>query len=291
MSTNSVSSKPVAIIPGASRPFGRAIARRFSSAGFDLVLPWFDWPESVKEMTAEFQAGSSEILSCRCDLRNEQEVHSLFSQIEDAFGRIDCLINNIERGGMPIVHGSYNLPHNRGQWELEFETTLKAKWLLYTNAFNLLKASQGSVVNISSIAGECGRSGPAACFFNDGYSAANNGVRNLTTQWAREGAPDIRVNELMVGLVNGRHGENTRGWQTLSSIERQGLKDHTLLNRLGEPEEVAEAVYFLATGATFMTGSTIVYDGGYLLGGDRVPPMPSGILEEDENTTNVSSPD
>ena len=282
MSTVSARSKPVALIPGGSRAIGRAIARRFAASGTSLVLPWLDWPESVKEMEDEFQDAAVDILTCRCDLRDTADVAALADRIREQFGRLDYLINNIERGGMPGVHGSYQEPHNAGQWELEFDTTLKAKWNLFTCMLDLLRSGPGgSVVNISSIAGVTGRSGPAACFFNDGYSAANSGVRSLTTTWARQAAPHIRVNELMLGLINGRHGENTRGWTALTEEEKQALTDHTLLNRLGTPEEVAQAVYFLAAESTFMTGSVMVYDGGYLLGNDRVPPMPPGILAKE----------
>jgi 3-oxoacyl-[acyl-carrier protein] reductase len=199
-------------------------------------------------------------------------------QVKARFRNLDYLVNNIERGGMPIVHGSYEHEHNRNQWELELDTTLRAKWNLFRCTLPLMRDGGGAVVNISSIAGICGRSGPAACFFNDGYSAANRAIQGLTENWAREAAPNIRVNELMLGLINSRHGENTRGWAALSDRQRQELLEHTLLNRLGKPQEVADAVYFLAVDATFITGSTIRMDGGYILGGDAVPPLPPGIL-------------
>lgn len=278
MPTLGADPRRVALIPGAARPIGREIARTFGAAGVRLVLPWLDWPESVAEMEEEFARAGIETLSCRCDLRNADEVAGLMSTIEQRFARLDYLINNIERGGMPVVHGNYDLPHNQEQWQLEFDTTIRAKHHLFTRGLPLLQRQGGSVINISSIAGECGRSGPAACFFSDGYSAANRAVRSLTENWARQGAPAVRVNELMLGLISGRHGDNTRGWTALSALQKQQLHDHTLLGRLGTPREVAELCYFLATKATFMTGTVITMDGGYLLGGDRVPPMPPGIL-------------
>lgn len=267
-----------ALIPGASRPIGRYIARRFAREGANLVLPWFDWPESVAEMEKEFASANVEVLSARCDLRDITGVRQLTEEIGERFQALDYLVNNIERGGMPVVHGSYEHEHNRDQWQLEMDTTIKAKWNLFQCALPLMQGSGGAVVNISSIAGFCGRSGPAACFFNDGYSAANRAIQSLTESWARQGAPDIRVNELMLGLVSSRHGDNTRGWAALSEKEQQALTDHTLLARLGTPQEVAELVYFLAVEATFMTGSVVRMDGGYVLGGDRVPPLPPGIL-------------
>ena len=82
----------------------------------------------------------------------------------------------------------------------------------------------------------------------------------------------------MLGLVQGRHGEGTRGWDVLSEKEKSELRQHTLLGRTGLPEEVAGAVMFLAVEATYMTGAVLRLDGGIVLGADRVPEMPAGIL-------------
>jgi len=92
------------------------------------------------------------------------------------------------------------------------------------------------------------------------------------------GAPEVRVNELMLGLFETRHGEDTRGWGLLTDDQKQALKDHTLLGRTGKIEEVVSAVRFLLTGAPFMTGSVLRIDGGYVLGGEETGPMPRGVL-------------
>lgn len=269
----------VALIPGASRPIGRAIARKFIEQGAMVVLPYFDWPESVLEMKGEFADTPSTTLFLKTDLREEDQVKNLLYKTSDAFGQLDFLINNIERGGMPIVHGCYDLPHNKDQWDLEISTTLKAKWLLFHTFFDLLKETkQGAVVNLSSISANTGRSGPASLFFNDAYSAANRAISSFTETWAREGAPNVRVNELQLGLMQGRHGENTRGWETMNTDEKDSLLSRTLLGRTATPEEVADAVYFLAQHATYFTGACIRMDGGYTLGGDKVPNYPPGIL-------------
>ena len=266
------------VIPGASRPVGRHIARKFAAAGATLILPWFDWPESVSEMIDEFRDRDAPFFEMECDLRDKQQVDQLAGAVKDKYCSIDFLINNIERGGMPVVHGSYDHEHNREQWDLEIATTLKAKWLLYTSLKNLFKNPGGSITNISSIAAEVGRSGPAACFYNDAFSAANLGINSFTRQWAREMAPATRVNGLVLGLTKSRHGENTRGWTELTELEKKDLVDHTLLGRTATEEEVADLVFFLATAATYMTGSIVTMDGGYLLGGAAVPDMPPGIL-------------
>lgn len=266
------------LIPGASRLIGRSIARQFALAEANLVLPWYDWPDSVQEMNDEFAQSKVNTLSMKCDLRQLDEVKDLLAEAKSKFSKIDYLINNIERGGMPVVHGSYHHPHNKDQWQLEVETTLKAKWNLYQCAKPLMTETDCAIVNLSSIAAVVGRSGPAACFFNDGYSAANSAIQNLTETWARQCAPNIRVNELMIGLVDGRHGNHTRGWTLLSDTEKSELKNHTLLARTGTPEEVAKMVFFLAVEASYMTGSVVRMDGGYVLGGEKVPQMPAGVL-------------
>jgi 3-oxoacyl-[acyl-carrier protein] reductase len=268
-----------ALVPGASRPVGRAIARRLADEGANLVLPYFDWPESSQEMIEEFTLKKTPFLAKAVDLTNEEAIEEMVAEIQEAFGGLDYLVNNIERGGMPVVHGSYTLEHNRGQWDLEVNTTLKAKWLVFNNCLPLLKESEsGAVVNISSIAALVGRSGPAELLFNDGYSAANRGIENFTKTWARESAPAIRVNELMLGLVRHRHGENTRGWATLAESAKSRIIDHILLERTGLPEEVAETVFFLLHHATYMTGAVIRMDGGYVLGGEKTSDLPAGIL-------------
>ena len=269
----------VVLIPGASRPIGRAIARKFGSEGASLVLPVFDWPESVAEMDKEFTAAGFTFWSMSTDLRRKTEVDQLAAAARDRYESIDFLINNIERGGMPVVHGNYDLPHNHEQWDLELDTTLKAKWLLFDQFWPLMKNKQGgAIVNISSIAALTGRSGPAASFFSDGYSAANKSIQILTETWARMAAPKIRVNELMLGFIQNRHGEGTRGWSALSDDQTTELKNSILLERTGIPAEVADAVYFLAVEATYFSGTILRMDGGFILGGARVPSIPEGIL-------------
>jgi 3-oxoacyl-[acyl-carrier protein] reductase len=268
-----------ALIPGGSRAIGRAIARRLGSEGVRLILPTFDWPESITEMENEFESAGFSFLSLPLDLRSDDGVQKLVKRIREDFGSLHILVNNVERGGMPVVHGSYDLPHNHEQWDLEIATTLKAKWLLFHHCLPLmLETGEGAVVNISSISGISGRSGAAAAFFNDAYSAANRAVSSFTETWAREAAPTIRVNELMLGLICHRHGEETRGWRELDKQEKEAISNQCLLGRTGTPEEVAAATLFLIRDADYMTGSVVKMDGGVTLGGQKVPPMPKGIL-------------
>lgn len=266
----------VALVLGAVKGIGKAIGLALAEQGASLVLTRHDWEDSFDQMEADFKASGAEHHIIQADLRNVKDIDRLAGFIRDRYGRLDILINNIERGGWPTVHGAYV----EDQWDLEIETTLKAKRWVFDAVFPLLQKSDDAVViNMSSIAGIVGRTGPAALVFNDGYAAANRAVVTLTETWARMGAPGIRVNELMLGVFETRHAQDTRGWrEVLTDQEKQSLVDHTLAGRTGTVRDVVRAVNFIIKDAPYMTGSVLRLDGGFVLGGARVPPMPEGIV-------------
>jgi 3-oxoacyl-[acyl-carrier protein] reductase len=270
----------VALVLGASRGIGLALARALADGGAKVILPYQnDRQKESEEMQKEFAGFGENYLAIQVDLRDPVQVKDLVLQVQERFGALHILINNIERGGMPVVHGSYDLEVNKGQWDLEMDTTLKAKWLVAHNALPLMKNSgEGVIVNVSSIAGLVGRSGPAGLLFNDGYAAANRAISSFTETWAREAAPTVRVNELMLGFIETRHAEGTRGWDNLSDSEKESISNHTLLQRTGRLDDIIKAVFFLIKDARFMTGAVLRLDGGYVLGGEQVPEMPGGVL-------------
>ena len=264
-----------ALVLGASKGIGKAIGLALARAGARVVLTYYDWPEASEQMQKELTSLNCDFLAVKVDLRQPEQIAKLFSQIKNEFGTLNILINNIERGGMPVVHG----PYTSEQWDLEMETTIKAKWFVFNEALPLMKSSkEATAIIFSSIAGIIGRNGPAGMIFNDGYSAANRAVSSFTETWAREGAPEVRVNELMLGFFKSRHAEGTRGWPLLSAEQQQEILDHTLLGRTGSYEDVIKAAFFLIQDAPFMTGSVLKLDGGFTLGPDRIPRMPKGVL-------------
>lgn len=265
-----------ALVLGGAKGIGRAIGFALARAGANVILTWHDWPEEAAAMQKELAQIPGDHLAVQVDLREPDQIARLFETIRGRYGSLHILINNIERGGMPVVHGQYT----PAQWELEMATTLKAKWWIMHHGLPLLKETpEAAVVVLSSIAGLVGRSGPASLLFNDGYSAANRAVSSFTETWAREGAPTVRVNELMLGIFETRHAEGTRGWGLLTEEQKNALRDHILLGRTGTLDEVVKTVFFLLTDATYMTGSVIRLDGGYVLGGEKVPPMPEGVVD------------
>lgn len=264
----------VALVLGGIKGIGKAISLDLLGRRIRVAATWHDWPESLGSMQSDFACTGTDHLIRRTNLLDTDAIPGLVEQIMDRFGRLDILVNNIERGGWPVVHGRYT----QDQWDLEMATTLRAKqWVFEAALPHLKKSGDGSVINISSISGIVGRSGPASYLFNEGYAAANRGISLLTETWARLGAPHVRVNELMLGVFDTRHGPQTRGWGLLSDDQRKAIIKHTLLDRIGRMDDVVRAVRFILDDAPFMTGSVMRLDGGYPLGGEPVAPMPEGV--------------
>ena len=265
----------VALVLGAIKGIGKGIALALANAGAKVVLNYFDWAEELEILKKDIKDTGQDHLIIRTNLRKTAAIPRMIEKAVNRFGRLNILINNIERGGWPVVHG----PYDQQQWDLEMETTLRAKRWVFDAALPHLKSAGDSIViNFSSIAGIVGRSGPAGMIFNDGYAAANRAVSLLTETWARMGAPEVRVNEIMLGFFKTRHAEKTRGWGVLNQRQKKAILDHTLLNRTGSIEDVVKAVLYMVKDAPFMTGSVIRLDGGYVLGGEAAGEIPKGIL-------------
>ncbi|OQY05059.1 MAG: 3-oxoacyl-ACP reductase [Desulfobacteraceae bacterium 4572_123] len=265
----------VALVLGSIKGIGKGIGLELARRGAGLALTYYDWEESLDDMKRDFAATGADHLIVRINLLETEGIPGLIQKVIDRFGRLDILINNIERGGWPVVHG----PYVQKQWDLEIATTLRAKQWIFDSALPHLKASgDGVVINLSSIAAIVGRSGPASWIFNDGYAAASRGISLLTETWARLGAPRVRVNEIMLGIMETRHGAGTRGWDLLDGKQKQSIIDHTLMQRTGTIDDVVRTVCFIIKDAPFMTGSVLRLDGGYILGSEKIAPMPAGVV-------------
>lgn len=264
-----------ALVLGAVKGIGKAIALALARRGVQVAVTYWDWREHLTALRQDFARIDARPLILEIDLLDTEGITAAVQRVFDHFGSLNILINNIERGGWPVVHG----PYVRKQWDLEMATTLRAKRWVFDAALPHLKAAESAaVINFSSIAGMVGRNGPAGLIFNDGYAAANRAVSLLTESWARMGAPNVRVNEIMLGICETRHGPGTRGWGLLSKAQKDALIEHTLLRRIGTVKDAVAAVLFILCDAPFMTGSVLRIDGGYVLGGEGVPPMPPGIV-------------
>jgi 3-oxoacyl-[acyl-carrier protein] reductase len=263
-----------ALVLGGIKGIGRAIAKDLLEQGCCVAVTYFDWLEELDNLKSTLDSTKGSYSLHSINLRETEKIPALVEDIIKIHKKTDIFINNIERGGMPVVHGKYN----KNQWDLEQETTLRAKHFLFESLFPYLKKSKdGCIINFSSIASITGRSGPAGLIFNDGYSAASRAVSVFTETWARLMAPNVRVNEIMLGFMETRHGPKTKGWGLLSESEKQSIINHSLIKRTGTISDIIKALNFIIHDAPFMTGSTIRLDGGYVLGGEKIPPMPEGV--------------
>lgn len=252
----------VALITGSSKGIGKAIALALGRQGARLVLSYHDRDYHAQPTREEFEQAGLEFVMVKSNLVCPDNATRLVQQTLDRYGQLDILVNNLERGGWPILHGDLQ----PAQWDLEVETTLKTKFLCYQAAQPYLRQRpQGCVLNIASIAALTGRRHLFGHLFADAYAAAAAGITTLTQNWARDLAPRVRVNCLMLGLIATRHGPDTLGWRTLPTATQEALKRQTPLQRLGTPDDVAQAALFLIRDAEFMTGQTLILDGGISL--------------------------
>lgn len=266
--------KKVALVLGAVKGIGKAIAMDLLQRGIRVAATWFDWPESQPTMQADFESTGTAHLILHTNLLDTAAIADMMARVVDRFGRLDILINNIERGGWPVVHGRY-IPE---QWDLELATTLRAKRWVFEAALPHLKASgHGAVVNLSSIAGIVGRSGPASYLFNEGYAAANRGISLLTETWARLGAPRVRVNELMLGVIETRHGR----YPGMGTVDRRATPGHFRPHLVGQNRSHRRC----CQGRALPAGRSPVHDRQRTAHRRRLPaggrgncPMPEGVV-------------
>ena len=251
----------VAIVTGGGSGIGRATVLRLAQDGFNIVVADAN-VEAAHAVSREAGAlaGPQQALAIRADVAIESDVAATVASAVDRFGRLDCMINNAGVGGAfgPISSVSVE------DWDYTFHVLVRGVFLGTKHASPALQASPAgtaAIVNIGSIAGLSGGSGPHA------YSAAKAAVINLTQSTAVELADkNIRVNAVCPGyiatpLVRGRRG--------MESSER--LMEAQPLQHIGQPEDVAAAVRFLVNDeARFVTGESLVVDGGLSAAGPRL---------------------
>ncbi len=235
----------VAIITGGASGIGAAAASLFVSEGAKVVLVDLN-EEKGKAFEAELKAKNAEALFIKANITSEEEVANIFKQTIDTFGKVDIVFNN---AGIGRVQPSHELEYS--EWRNTVNVDLDGVFLVAREAIReMLKIGGGTIVNTASMYGWVGSPGSAA------YNAAKGGVINLTRSLALEYAEqNIRVNTLCPGFID---------TPIIPEESKQALAAATPLKRLGNVEEMAKAVLFLASDdSSYMTGNSLTIDGGY----------------------------
>ena len=244
----------VAFITGAARGIGRATARRLASEGATVVVADID--QAAAEKTAEeLSEAEGRALALRCDVTSREDVDAAIAETVERFGRLDVLVNNV---GV-AVDTPFEVEDDDG-WQRQVDPTLNGAVRCIQAALpHLLQApAGGAVVSVSSVNG-------LAAFGNEAYSTAKAGLINLTLNLAlRYGRRGVRFNVVAPGSIR------TEIWQRRLT-EQPDLLERTArlypLGRVGEPDDVAAAIAFLASDdAAWITGVVLRVDGGILAG-------------------------
>lgn len=238
--------KKNALITGASRGIGQAMAETFAAAGYDLILTCLHHIEELEKMGRELE--NTLAVSCRCfavDAGDCEAVTALFSQIK----QLDVLINNAGIAYMGLLQDM-----TPKQWHRIIATHLDGCFYTCRHAIPLmLTQGGGHILNISSVWGNVGASMEVA------YSAAKGGVNSFTRALAKELAPShIQVNAIACGVID------TDMNRCLSADDLEILRQEIPADRLGTPQEVAALALQLVQAPSYLTGQIITLDGGFV---------------------------
>ncbi|MCB1049097.1 MAG: 3-oxoacyl-ACP reductase FabG [Acidobacteria bacterium] len=238
-----------ALVTGGSRGIGAAIVQALGEAGADVVFTYLDRHDQARNRIEELAAKGLPCAAYAMDQSEPDQVHAVIEQLTGLWGRLDILVNN----------AGINKPTDFDQiqpedWDRILDVNLKGPFLVSQAALPLLKAAkQSSVVFIGSVSGQYG--GPRTAH----YAASKAGLISLAQVFARFGAPfGIRANTVAAGLIASEMAQ-----AGLQSAAVQAATKNILLQRMGTPEEVAQAVVYLASEASsYMTAQTLNINGG-----------------------------
>jgi len=245
-----------AIVTGSATGIGRSTALALARRGCHVVINYTKSQREAEATVRDVQQAGARALLCRGDVADDQAVRAMVAACEREFGRLDVLVNaagTTHFGPPDDLEGM-----TEAIWDRIFAVNVKGIFLVTRAAAPLLrKSGAGAVVNLASVAGLR----PAAQALP--YAASKAAVINLTQSFARLLAPEVRVNAVAPGWMEGRWMEAALGDQYESLMARRAQR--TPLRRVATPEDVAQTILSLIEQNDLVTGQIIVIDGGYTL--------------------------
>jgi len=240
----------VALVTGAGRGIGRAIALALARHGADLIISDI-LPDLASSTADEVKTLGRKFLAVACDVSKFEDCQHMINAGRDAFGKIDILVNNAG-----ITRDNLIMRMSEEEWDAVLSVNLKSVFNCCKAGSRLmLKQKWGRIINISSVVGLMGNAGQT------NYAASKAGIIGLTKSLAKEFASrNITVNAVAPGFIK------TKMTEVLKQEAREALIKMIPLGRLGEPEDVANAVLFLASPlASYITGQVLTVDGGMVM--------------------------
>jgi 3-oxoacyl-[acyl-carrier protein] reductase len=242
-------SKRVVVVTGGSKGIGRAICLRFAREGARIVFPHYDPDDVAADETLKLLRDQGvEAKARKLDVSSFADVEGFFREVVEEFQGLDVLVNN-----SGITRDALFLRMSEDQWDQALSVNLKGAFNCAKAAVRfMVKERSGRIINISSVVGQIGNIGQA------NYAASKAGILGFTKSIARELATrGITVNAVAPGFIN------TEMTRNLPEKARESFMSRIPMGRVGEPEEVAEVVYWLASeGASYITGQVIHVNGG-----------------------------
>jgi len=251
--------RPVCVVTGSSSGIGAATALLFAQRGYDVVVHCARRAEAAEQVAQACRVAGAQALVIRADVAEDEQCRALAEEVRRRWGRVDSLVNS---AGMTTKFA--DLKDLDALSRSDFEATYRVN---VVGAFQMSRAiaplMQGrphaSIVNISSLGGRMGTGSSMA------YAASKGALNTLTLSLARALAPDVRVNAVLPGMVDGDWMRNGLG-EAVFEQRRQRYQSRALLHSIIEVEDVAAAAHWLAAGALKSTGQLIDLDAGHVLG-------------------------
>lgn len=239
----------IALVTGASRGLGKAIALHLAEEGAQIIINYAKNSEKAKEVVAAVESTGGKALAMQADVSCWQEVEKMVDSIYEKFGRIDILVNNAGVNRDELI-----ISMEKEDWDAVINTNLGGLFhCTKAVAKYMMIQKSGRIINMSSVAGERGGRGQS------NYAASKGGVNAFTRSVAMELAPKkITVNAIAPGVIE------TEMSSTVIRRAKDFILNSVALKRLGQPEEIAKVVAFLASDdSSYITGEVIRVDGGF----------------------------